>query len=329
MLPRLSVASLIFVFGFGTVWAKPAPKKTPDFTQLKPGSIARYAGAEVLLVGKVVQVIPGPVGLSEPPLYTYTLKIAPEDVLRGSVKGDGPLTVAYSVRQKNEPTFPGPNDKALVALKFVRKTWVLQSVEAATPDSIRQAELATSFPLGWTIRDGMLVSPWAGSGKPGKAKAGVCAVTGRPVLVAGGGVRFSVEPVPPAKQIKFGNPDGDGEYRLTVKNATDREIEVPALLTDGKSIRWNESIVIRCQNRTYPIPGATGKVDGLKPVVLKPGETVSGTTHVFALVGPNWPKGGYRIEFQFCLGEKSATQTFYYLSRHHDPIRAAVQKGRK
>ena len=42
-----------------------------------------------------------------------------------------------------------------------------------------------------------------------------------------------------------------------------------------------------------------------------------------------WPKGGYRIEFQFCLGEKSATKSFYYLSKHHDAIRDASQKQAK
>ena len=141
------------------------------------------------------------------------------------------------------------------------------------------------------------------------------------------GVRFSVEPVPPAKAVEFANPDGDGEFKLIVKNESDREVEIPALLADAAGIRWNESIVIRCRNKTYPIPGSTGNIAGLKSVVLKPGESVVGATHVFALVGPEWPMGGDRVEFQFCLAEKSATHSFYYLSRHHDPIRAAIRGG--
>jgi len=43
-----------------------------------------------------------------------------------------------------------------------------------------------------------------------------------------------------------------------------------------------------------------------------------------AFIGPTWPQGGYRIEFQFCLGEKSQTMSFYYMTRHHDPIRRRV-----
>ena len=198
----------------------------------------------------------------------------------------------------------------MIALKHVRGQWVLQGYDEAKGDAVEQAKLATSFPLGWTIKDNKLVSPWATVGKPGKAEGVACSVTGRPVLLAGDAVRFSVEPMPPAMKFEFRNPDGDGDYKLIVKNESDKEIEVPALLTDGKDIRWNECVVIRCQDKTYPIPGSTGNAAGLKSVVLKAGESVSGTTHAFALQGPMWPMGGYRIEFQFCLGEKSATHSF-------------------
>lgn len=305
------------------------PEKPPDFRNLKSESIKKWSGSEVLLAGKVTKVTAGPVGLSQPPLRTFKLEIAPEKVLRGSGKFDKPMSVSYSVRQQEPPTFPDSDKKCVIALKYVRDAWILQSVDESTPETIEQATLATSFPIGWTIKDGKLVSPWALVGKPGKAEGAACSVTGRPVLLAGADVRFTVEPVPPVKKLQFGNPDGDGEYKLEVKNLTDQEVEVPALLTDGKSIRWNESIVIRCQDKSYPIPGSTGSVAGLQPVVLKAGESVSGTTQIFALDGPPWPKGGSRVEFQFCLGEKSETHSFYYLSRHHDPIREAIQKELK
>jgi hypothetical protein len=305
------------------------PAEPPDFSKLTPDAIKKWAGAEVLVIGKLTQVIAGPVGLSEPPLRSYRMTINPEQVLRGSLKVEQPIAVNYSVRQKDEPTFPTPDKRCLIALKFVQKMWVLQGVEEVSATNVEQAKLATSFPLGWTVKAGKLVSPWAAVGKPAEARGIACSVTGRPVLLAGDAVRFSVEPMPPAVKLKYGNPDGDGEYKLSVTNTSDKEIEVPALLTDGKDIRWNESVVIRCQDKTYPIPGSSGNVKDLKAVVLKPGQTVAGTIHVFALEGPDWPRGGYRIEFQFCLAEKSATHSFYYLSKHHDPIRAAVRKGAK
>jgi hypothetical protein len=69
------------------------------------------------------------------------------------------------------------------------------------------------------------------------------------------------------------------------------------------------------------VPGAKGVGKEPQPTVLKPGESVSGVVNALKLQGPEWPKGGYRIEFQFCLGEKSVTKSFYYTSKHHDPLR--------
>ena len=57
---------------------------------------------------------------------------------------------------------------------------------------------------------------------------------------------------------------------------------------------------------------------------LRAGESISGTANALKLEGPEWPRGGYRIEFRFCLGEKASNQSFYYFSKHHDAIRAAL-----
>jgi hypothetical protein len=67
----------------------------------------------------------------------------------------------------------------------------------------------------------------------------------------------------------------------------------------------------------------TGKVSSL---VLKPKESVSTVVNALALQGPEWPQGGYRIEFTFCLGDKAKTMSFYYMSRHHDALRDAAKK---
>src|SRR5262249_34482484 len=141
-----------------------------------------------------------------------------------------------------------------------------------------------------------------------------CAASGRPALLVGAGVEFTAEPVPPKVALKYGNPDGDGEYRVTVKNLTDKPVTVPALLSDGKAPLWDESLVILCQGKVCTAPGAKGVARAAGRAVLKAGEWVSGVVNVLKLRGPEWPKGGYRIEFQFCLGEKSATKSFYSLS---------------
>jgi len=320
------------VLAFGLVVLGPAGlpgQVPPDFSKLPEAAVARWSGADALLLGKLANVTAGPVGLSNPPLRTYKLTVAPGTIFRGPEKLDKEVAVSFAIKQAAPVVFPGPEKECVIALAFVRGAWTLHHVEVSSPETIAQAKLASSIPLGWTVKDGKLLSPWAAKGKLGKGEGIACAVTGRPALLAGPGVRFEVEPVPPAVKFEFKNPDGDGEYKLTVKNVTDKEVTVPALLTDGKAIRWDESVVIRTQGKTYTLPGSTGDVSGLKPVVLKPGEAVSGTVSAFVMDGPEWPRGGYRIEFQFALGEKSATHSFYYFSTHHDPIREAVQRGLK
>ena len=69
--------------------------------------------------------------------------------------------------------------------------------------------------------------------------------------------------------------------------------------------------------------GVAGKVASL---VLKPKESASTVVNALALQGPDWPQGGYRIEFTFCLGQKAKTMSFYYMARHHDGLRAALAK---
>jgi len=300
-----------------------------DFAKLKEDTVKKWSGVDVLLVGKITEVVAGPVGLSNPPLRTYKLTLKADSVLRGDEKFEKPVTVNYSIRQNNEPAFPAGDKATMFGLQQSAGAWTLVNYDEASPDTIAQAKLAAALPLGWTVREGKLLSPWATGGKAGKGEGVACSVTGRPALHVGSGVGVSVESVPPKVAFQFKNPDGDGEYKITVKNLTDADRTVPALLTDGKDIRWADSVVLRCEGKTYTLPGSTGDVGGLKPVVLKPGEAVSGTVNAFVMDGPAWPRGGSRIGFQFCLGEKSVTQSFYYFSNHHDPIRAAVQQGLK
>jgi len=288
-----------------------------------------WSKAQFVFTGKLDHVQAGPVGQSFPPMYTHTLGFQVQRVLRGDVKVGANLTCSHVVRQHDPPSFPA-GKVCLVAASVTRGTMRVERIEEADPQRIAAVELACSLPLGWRIEKGKPVSPWAKLGSsawPARAGAAIkvrCSKTGRPALLAGAGVELRVEPVPPAKEIKWTNPDGDGEYKVTVTNATDNSIRVPALLTDGESILWEESLVVLCQGKVYPCPGSKGVPEAVKPAELQPGESVSAVVNALRLKGPEWPRGGYRIEFQFCLGELSATKSFYYMSRHHDGIRAAV-----
>lgn len=329
----LAAAVVMVCSGFlaGAGDTKTASRADPP--RLTAEALQRWGAAPVVFVGTLTRVQAGPVGLSHPPMRTHRLFFQVTEVLRGEVKPGEPLTCSHVVRG-DAPQFP-QGKKCVVSVSPSRRQMRVQAVMVATPAVLAEAKAACSVPLGWSVQGGKLVSPWAGLGKkawPAEVKSAgpmVCSKTGRPALLVGPGVKFTVAPVPPKEKIKWTNPDGDGEYEVTVENTTGKSVTVPALLTDGKETLWNESLVILCQGKTYTAPLSVGVKGKVQPVKLKGGQKVSGKVNALMLTGPEWPRGGYRIEFTFCLGEKASVQSFYYLSRHHDKLReAAVKKLR-
>jgi hypothetical protein len=306
-------------------------QETVDFKNLSDEAIANWGQSQHVFQGKLTAIIPGPVGRSFPPVYNYRLNFQVTTVLRGSTPIKKPVTCFYSVRQKTPPVFP-EGKLCLVAAETSRGSLKAVRFEKVTTGNLNDATFASMLPLGWSFRDGKLSSPWTAFGKgawpASQREAGflACSQTGRPVLLAGPAVQFTVAPVPPVKKVKFSNPDGDGQYKITLTNTTEKPVMVPALRRAQGEPLWLESIVILCQKKTYPAPGSQGLSSPTEPVVLKPGESVSTIVNALTLQGPEWPRGGYRIAFQFCLGEQSNVQSFYYMSRHHDPIREKLLK---
>jgi hypothetical protein len=306
--------------------ARPLPGAAQKAPQLQADALQRWGQAEGVFTAKLVAVHQGPTAQSEPPIYNHALQFTVTRALRGPFKPGDAVTGNHAAKQKEVPTFP-EGKECLVAVKKNRGAWQVIAVQEATADAVAQAELACALPLGWALADGKLLSPWTILGPdawPAAAKGKdkfVCAVTGRPALLAGAGIEFTVAPVPPKQAIKYTNPDGDGEYKITVKNVTDKVVSVPALLRVGDKILWDDSLVILCQGKVYPIPDAKGVKEPPQPTVLNPGQEVSTVVNALKLKGPEWPRGGYRIEFLFALGERSATHSFYYMSKWHDQVR--------
>lgn len=292
--------------------------------QDEPGT-PQWNEAEVVFIGQVNEVKAGPVGMSFPPVHTHTLRIKVSEVLRGDVKANEQVTCSHSARQELPPEFSLEKPSIVAAMRS-RGSLVIRRIEVADETNTAEAKAGCNLPLGWRVDRGRPISPWAELGKrawngdAGDAKT-VCSKSGRPALAAGPEVVLEVEHVTPVREVQWSNPDGDGEYKVTVSNPTKKPLLVPALLTDGKEILWANSLVILCQGRAYPCPDFKPDAGPLKPVTLQPGESVSGVVNALKLEGPQWPRGGYRIMFQFCLGEKSVSKSFYYMSRHHDPIR--------
>jgi len=291
------------------------------------GEAPDYAAAPLVFTGTLTAQEEGPTGMSFPPMYTGRLAFEVEEGLRGDVERGRPLALGYARRQEEPPAFP-VGRKCLVTATPGREGPTVLTVEPADAASVAAAREAVAVPIGWTREGGGWRSPWADLGEAAWPKGAVasrrpcCTRTGRPALLAGSGVLLTVEPVPPKRAIEWTNPDGDGEIRVTVSNPGREPVAIPALLRAGDRILWAESLVIRCGGRTYPAPGSHGIGVLPESVVLKPGESVSTVVNIFRLHGPDWPGGGNRIEFQFCLGERSAVQSFYYMARHHDRLRA-------
>jgi hypothetical protein len=338
---RLVLVAAMFIAAPIIPLAAAAERATPGGRALPAGKADRpkndpadpnWNQFEQVFTGKLDQVVAGPVGQSFPPMYTHRLQFTVEKTLRGTLKAGERVTCSHVARQHQAPQFP-EGKVCLVAASQDRGQLRVETIELADAKTVAAAELACALPLGWRNEQGKAVSPWAALGKKawqvaeGPKGDVLCSQTGRPALLCREGIRFEVEHVPPAKDIQWTNPDGDGEYKISVTNTSDQPQPVPALLTDGKRILWEESLVILCQDKTYACPGCEGVSGKVESVRLKPGESVSGVVNALRLEGPDWPKGGYRIEFRFCLGEKSQTKSFYYMSRHHDKLREAATKS--
>ena len=308
--------------------ARPLPGRFPG-QNAKPQPV-KWNEKQVVITGTITDIKQGPTARSLPPIYNNTLTIKIDGVLRGGLKVGDQLQAHHSARQMEKPKYP--KGKVVVALSNVRGGHRIEGLESTDPKKLASIMLACELPMGWVHAEGKFTSPWAsqkGRAWPKSQKVDAkhfCSVTGRPVLMVGSEVVYQVEKVPPIKAIKWTNPDGDGQYKVTITNPTKKPVTVEALRTVGKRILWKESMVILCHDKTYTVPGSVGLLRPTEHLVLKPGQTISTVLNALELNGPSWPRGGSRIEFKFCLGEKSSTQSFYYMSRHHDVIRDALKK---
>ena len=319
------------------VLPRPAPGRGP--IRIRPGPGGRvpakappsWASHQHVFVSTLDKVVAGPVGRSFPPMFTHKLSFTVKEAIRGDLKPGSKVEVSHVARQRVAPVFP-EGEACVVGGERSRGSVQAKVVQKLDPATIASIRLACSLPLGWGGKQGDVRSPWAGlkAKWPSGLKEGArhfCTLTGRPALGFGFGATFAVEKVPPETSIKWTNPDGDGEYRLTVVNPGDKPVAIPALRRIGSKVLWQESVVILCQNKTYAAPRSKGLSVATSPVTLKPGQKLSGIINPLALDGPEWPRGGYRISFQICLGERSSTQSFYYMSKHHDGIRAKLKAG--
>ena len=301
----------------------PAAKKVSVFDQ--------FNKAQVAFVAVVENVKYGPVAMSMPPIYSLTITFSEVEALRGT-PGEKP-SLSYSARQKAKPTFP-KGSKMLVAAASQQGRMRINTIIEASEENVAEARKGLAVPIGWSFEKGKVVSPWSKFGDNAWPKGAkptsktVCSKTGRPSLLAGQAVELTAKFVPPVKEVKWRNPNGDGEFTVTVTNTSDKPVTVPALLARGEGanqkILWAESLFALNAGKAFFLPGAGQVPADVHAATLKPNESVSTVINTLRFVGVTWPRGGYRIYFQLCLGELSAEAQFYYYSKHHDPIRKAL-----
>jgi len=282
---------------------------------------AQLNRADSVIQAKLIDAQVLATGLSFPPVYLMQVTLAEPTALRGSVPAN--LTLRYSSRDKIiEPL--GSTVIAGLALEPDGKNATLRFVMPATKDNLALAKTATAVPIGWALdKDGVL-SPWAERGKTEwnlAAPDGTqrCVKTKRPALLAGKGIELTIEQVPPKKLEKFRNPYGDGEFKITVSNRNNAEVEVLALLQTDGGIAWDDSLVFVVHDKIHVLP-APAKEEKFRSVRLKANESVSTIVNTLALKGVSWPRGGSRVGIQVALGELARTNFFYYFSAHHDRL---------
>lgn len=289
--------------------------------------LAPLSGCERVFVGKLTASKAGPVGLSDPPLHTFTLEFDPTDALRGE-KPDAKAVYRFSFRGNNPPKYDA-GKAYIVGAKGQEGGWLLAAI---VPDSADERKVVTqvlSVPAGWRWSDGKPVSPWASLGAKAWPKDGpkladvTCSKCGRPALLVGDGITLTVEQVPAKNPQKFKNDMyGDGTFKVTVKNTTQKDATVPAVLTDGKDVLWADSVLFLYQDKPLVLPTAGKVTKDSKPLALKAGEGVSGEVNSLLLDGVQWPRGGSRVYFDVAVGDRTANTFFYYFSAVHDQLRA-------
>jgi hypothetical protein len=316
----------------------------------KEHAVECLAKTPIAFIGTMANVIPGISTRSMPPINHYKLIFQNIRSLRGSVsttefgyhqqgKGFGrPQMIqnaagsgtSFNEEQVKEPT------AGVTYLACTSDGQHINTLVELDHQTIEQLLHSSKMPLGWNQQsNGQYESPWQYSHAKnikwhdnqrfaGNEK---CAKTGRPLLITPDDISLLCEPVKATHTKEYQNPDGDGVFKLTITNNSNRPVEIPALLRDtrSKKILWEESVFVITDAGNHFFPGH-GQARDVEPTVLEPHESVSTKLDTLTLHGLSWPQGGWRLNLRFCLGDKAIEGNYYYFTNHHEPLRHKSEK---
>lgn len=222
------------------------------------------------------------------------------------------VTTIFAIRPPLYDSTIVATNKTLIGVVDVDSTgdhWTLTNLFPATPENVKLAKSALALPVGWGWKDDKPLSPWLGR---------VDAVD--PIMDIAG-LAMTVETIMPEVVLPKENPLGDGLFRLNIVNNSEGTVSVPELLTDGKEIRWDASLLTLFQGEVHILPQRTAHA-GLKEVKLQPGEAVSGLINTLTLNTVDWPKGDkpVPVNYKFAIGRLTAPASFMYFPKRHDAM---------
>ena len=238
--------------------------------------------AEFVFVAKIANVKYGAVAQSLPPIYFLTISFEEGKFMKGQPPEK--LSFGYHKRQLEKPVFDLGRPMLVAASRPADKSNTQLQIAFITPannELLKTAKAAAALPLGWKLDGEQAISPWAKLGEDAWPRVTEvtsmlrCSKSDRPGLLVGPGIALSVEQVIPKEVVEFHNPYGDGEFKVTVANTSDQQIEIPALLTDGKHVLWSNSLII-INGEAALLPPTAKKLTAVQSVALDPGESVSG-----------------------------------------------------
>jgi hypothetical protein len=116
--------------------------------------------ASIVFTATLDKVIAGPVAQSYPPIYSHQLQFTIKEVFRGELTPGEVITGNHQSRQHKPPHF-AEKKLCLVTASHVRGSINIDFIKEATDDLLQKANMAANTPLGWTIKKGKPLSPWA------------------------------------------------------------------------------------------------------------------------------------------------------------------------
>ncbi|EES98303.1 Hypothetical protein GSB_11354 [Giardia duodenalis] len=268
--------------------------------------------------GTITQLMPGMQTMSIPPQCRCSLVVKPLKMIRGNACDE--VMFFYigdrcPVEKGKTYLFGGTESDGVLVFKAAEPV-------ASEDEARKLAEKLLAVPYGW---DSATKSPftkkWAG---PTTGATSVCATSGRPAYAVPAGLEMTVDQIIPPDASDYGNPYGNGEFKITITNKTSAGVMVPVVKV-GSKYDFEQSLVITIADMDegtstrciFPedVPA------GAEMTLIPAGGSISGTVNTLKLKGVNWPSGGNRVYFNFGIGGLVAQNFFYYYSSIHDAMR--------